>query len=546
MEKEAARSSALRWAASLALLLPVIVLYLCECARGDGRSFTGFIQYDQPSYMADAQAFFDGGFHLFYGNPFSPDPDTPRIYFQADLFVLGALQKVTGWDPGVVYLLFGFFAGLVCIRIAMELYEEVAGLRSPAQWLGLVLFIWGGGILALMGLIDCLVTGGSAATFFPGLFAFDPAAGWWFLNLGRNLIFPTEAYYHALALGLILVTMRRQYRAALALGFLFVLSHPFTGLQFLLIVTVWAGFEAVVLRNRDVPFLFAGTMGCLLVVHLLYYAVFLSLFPEHRVVVAQWALAWNVSAATALGADILVGAAAIWAMRSWTLTRQLFDRPANRLLATWFLVSFILAHHDLFVTAHQPIHFARGYTWAALFLLGSGPIVRLLETAWTQVGAVSRWAVMALILTVGLSDNLAWFGWQATTAVSGNWAEIWSPGGPFALGASDRDLFRWLMRRPEPHTELLVAADPDSTVPYLGTVYTNYRGWYTHLGSTPYAAARRQEVLGFVGSGAVAKGLLGKCLLVINLKSKPAKPPETWGKPIYENEVYSVYLIRFH
>ena len=241
MEKWAQRRGAVRWAASLALFLPVIVFYLCELLRGDGRSFTGFIQYDQPSYMADARAFFSGGFHLFYGNPYSPNPDTPRIYFQIHLLLLGLVQKVTGWDPGVVYVLFGFWAGLVCVRVAMALYEEVAGLRSRADWLELVLFVWGGGILELMGLGYHAVTQGTS--LFKDVFAFDPADGWWFLNLGRNLVYPTEAYYHALALGLILVTLRGNFRAAMALGILLMLSHPFTGLQMLLVVAVWGGYR---------------------------------------------------------------------------------------------------------------------------------------------------------------------------------------------------------------------------------------------------------------------------------------------------------------
>src|ERR1700677_1648254 len=128
MEKDVVRRGAVRWAASLALFLPVILFYLCECWRGDGRRFSGFIQYDQPSYMADARAYFQGGFHLFYGNPYSADPDTPRIYFQIHLLLLGLVQKVTGWDPGFVYVLFGLVAGLACIRVAIALYEDVAGL----------------------------------------------------------------------------------------------------------------------------------------------------------------------------------------------------------------------------------------------------------------------------------------------------------------------------------------------------------------------------------------------------------------------------------
>ena len=108
-----------------------------------GTTFTGFIQYDQPYYMADARKFFDGGFHFLYGNPFSPDPGTPAIYFQIHLFVLGWIEAVTGCDPGVLYVIFGFVAALACVRVALALYEQVGGLGTPTQWVGLVLFIWG-------------------------------------------------------------------------------------------------------------------------------------------------------------------------------------------------------------------------------------------------------------------------------------------------------------------------------------------------------------------------------------------------------------------
>jgi hypothetical protein len=131
------------------------------------------------------------------------------------------------------------------------------------------------------------------------------------------------------------------------------LSHPFTGLQMLLVVTAWAGVESVLLRNRAVPFLFAATMAYLLFLHLLYYVVLLNMFEEHRVIFAQWSLAWTEGALTALGADILVGLLAIWAMR----TRAFFSQPGARLLAVWFVVSIILAHHDLIVPAEAAASF---------------------------------------------------------------------------------------------------------------------------------------------------------------------------------------------
>ena len=141
-----------RWGTSLALFLPVIVLYLCEYLRGDGRSFTGFIQYDQAYYMANAREIFRAAFISFTAIRSVPIRIRRAFIFIFTCWSLALLQHVTGCDPGRLYVIFGFFAGLVCVRVAMALYEQVAGLETVAQKAGLVLFVWGGGVLALTGL----------------------------------------------------------------------------------------------------------------------------------------------------------------------------------------------------------------------------------------------------------------------------------------------------------------------------------------------------------------------------------------------------------
>jgi len=525
MEKDVARHRALRWAACLALFLPVIALYLCAYLRCN---FTGFIQYDQASYMANARAYFHGGFHLFYGNPYSPDPNTPRIYFQIQLLLLGLVQKVTGWDPGVVYVLFGFVAGLICIRVAMALYEDVAGLRTPVDWLGLVLFIWGGGILELMGLGGYLLN-------HSDIFALDPARGWWFLNLGRNLVYPTEAYYHALALGLILVARRGKFRTAIALGILLLLSHPFTGLQMLLVVTIWAGIESMVLKNRAVPFLFAATMAYLVFLHLLYYVILLNMFEEHRVIFAQWSLAWTESMITTFGADILVGLLALWAIRTRALAREVFSQPGARLLAAWFVVSIVLAHHDVFFPPKQPLHFTHGYSWCALFLLGVGPLRGLLGKilAWRPL---IRSAALVLVFSLAFSDNMVWMGLQGTVSED-----------TLRLNNAERELFHWLDQRPEPHTELLVSTNSPVSLTFLAMTYTDYRGWGAHYATTPHALERTGEVDNFFRAGKPALGWSGKTILVILSKSESpnAINESSGGNPIFRNTGYEVYRIDY-
>jgi hypothetical protein len=495
--------------------------------------------------MANARQFFDGGVHFLYGNPFSPDPQTPAIYFQIHLFVLGLAQAITGCDPGVLYVIFGFFAGLVCVRVAMALYEQVAGLGTRAQWAGLVLFIWGGGVLALTGLGFHLFHRSDAQTILTDLFRFDPAQGWWFLNLGRNLVFPTEAYYHALALGAVLMAMRNNFRGALWLAFILSLSHPFTGLQFLLILLAWCGLEMGFLGNRTIPPMFPAMLVCILAFHLGYNVFLLNLFPEHWAQFLQWSIAWGERASAFLPADLLVGFFAFRAMRNWKLAAELFSSPANRLLLTWFVVSLVLVHHDIAVVARQPLHFTRGYTWIPLFLLGVQPLLRMLQNGFSLKSRILRVAALGSVFLIGLSDNLAWFGFHAVAAIAPRWGITGLPEDGFRLSAADRQLYEWLTQRPVPHAELLITPNSDSSLVYLAMVYTDYRGWYSHYALTPFANQRKRELADFFQSGTPPSGWRGRTLLLIVSKDDSHDYGGWVTSPVlYENDGYRVWMIR--
>jgi hypothetical protein len=185
----------IRWLVSLVLFIPIIVLYVFHytVALHGGWIPTGFIQADQLLYMADSRRFFDDGFHLFYCNPCSSSTSPEYIYFQPHFFLLGLVYKITGIDIGTIYVTFGFIMGVTCIRVALALYETVAGLSSIAQRLGLLFFIWGGGVLALTGIAISLVHRESLRDTMKNMFVVDPGNGWWFMNLGRNLVYPIEA-----------------------------------------------------------------------------------------------------------------------------------------------------------------------------------------------------------------------------------------------------------------------------------------------------------------------------------------------------------------
>jgi hypothetical protein len=191
-----------RWLFSLFLFAPVVAFYAAPFV-GAGHAFTGFITYDTPYYMANARAHWaDGTFTLTYGLPFSSDPLTPKIYFQPLILLLGLAEHLTGADPGIVFDAAEMVIALLCMRVIVALYETIVGPPdSAARLIGLVCFAWGGGVVVL-------------ASLLWGRSFEDWARGWWFFNLGRNVILPTEAFYHVLFLGSILLAARRRFAGA--------------------------------------------------------------------------------------------------------------------------------------------------------------------------------------------------------------------------------------------------------------------------------------------------------------------------------------------
>src|ERR1700690_713606 len=179
----------------LLLSLPAWIPLAVTATRAwlQGKVPTAFVQYDLAAYLANARQHFTQGFHLAYANPYG-SYGTPRIYFEPHLLLLGFLQWL-GLSPDAALILFGVAAVAFTSITAGKLYEQWVGWRTPAEKLGFVCFFWGGGLMSLGGALFGLVTHGNLVRSF---FVFDPADGWWMLNFGRNLVAPTEAYYHGL------------------------------------------------------------------------------------------------------------------------------------------------------------------------------------------------------------------------------------------------------------------------------------------------------------------------------------------------------------
>jgi hypothetical protein len=525
------------WLVSLFLFAPALVPYAAHFAFPlPGRQPTGFVDYDLPVYLANAREHFDEGYFRFlYSNPFDPFDTSPGIYVQPMSLALGTIMHLTGMAPNHLLLMFELLAGWVCARVALALYADVVGLSGWARRLGLLCFFWGAGLMAIAGIVYGLASKGVVEH----IFHFDPFNGWWMLNFGRNMVYPTEALYHALFFGCIVCVLRKSYGIAAFLALMLSWSHPYSGIELLLILASWSALELFFVRSGEVPRAFFLAILVLLGLHIGYYLVFLRRFPEHRAMMKRWALPWLLQARTFVPAYALVGPLAAWSFRRLDLARTFFAAGRNRLFLVWFLVAFALANHEFAIEPVQPIHFARGYIWTPLFLMGSSALVGLFTHLRARGGPAIGSVAVGLVVAVLLLDNTPWLGsfaWDAAHRRPGRW-KCWS------VTSDQLALYRW-MSRPENHGALVLTSDPHD-VSFLTAVYTPLRPWFGQTMNTPDFEARQREVAAYLEEGRVVDGWRGKTLLVT--LDGPALMPRwlsgTGARPAYENPTYRVYRV---
>ena len=523
-----------QWAFAALLYLPVALFYIAHYSvphQEPGLLPTGFIQYDQPYYMANARQYVDGSTDgLRYASPFSAQVDPDAIYFQPQTALLGWLWKITGADPGVLFVLFGVVFGLLCVRSCLRLLEHV--LPSNTSWRSLiaVLFLWGGGLLFLVGYGYGLIQGEGIRIGFLGGFRFDPAGGWWFLNLGRNLIYPLEAYYHFLFFTMVLALLRKRFVLATVVAALLALSHPFTGVAALLMILVWAALERWYFRSRELPRWFPLALAATLALTLVYYGPVLMSEPEHKILMAQWKIAWTENAITFVPAYVLVGLLAFGRLRSPQRTIGFLRSPIHRLLAVWVITWFALENHEFAMTPVQPVHFTRGYTWSALFLIGVPFLSKGLTWLRERLGSAIAGAAIGVFTLFFVLDNAVWMAIQTRTNAHAEGAGI-------HLTLDQRELFTWLAKN-APANSLLVANDPMNA--YLALVYTPHRAYYSHNYNTPYAR-QRYPALGDYFNGRITDPLLKQPLLAVVYEGNGPFVFADRGERIYMSGSYAVY-----
>ena len=517
---------------SILLSLPVILFLLHHYFyHSPDLKPTGFTVNENVLYMSYAHQYQDqGSFSLFYSNPFDGDPASPRIYFQPVNFLFVAATKV-GMDPGLCFSLFGLLMTVLCIYIGIRIIRHLLP-GYDKQPLVSTLFIWGGGLTAVAGIAGSLILPGhSYPQWIDGIHLADPANGWWGLNWGRTLFIPLEAYYHFLFLLNIYLILKQKWKAGLLVSLFLSISHPFTGIEYLLIINGWLFFEKILYRNKNIPYWYWAGIAGITLFHAWYYLIYLNSFPEHRQLFSQYSVGWTYSLLIAIPAYCLVGALAFFTAYINKPLKGFLSLPHQRLFLCWALIAFLLSKHEWFIKPMQPIHFTRGYIWAGLFLLSLPGLTWFIS--YLEKSKIKKWGVACLILIL-LSDNILW----TTNILRKKETAEWE-------GHISKDTEKVLafIKTTGSTMDLLIGNAP--LVNYLGNVYTPANTWVSHPFNTPNREERILIMRNFIQNGTRPEEWKGRrVLLIINKKSEPlVVHPSLQLNKVFENDTYTIFTL---
>ncbi len=359
---------------------------------------------------------------------------------------------------------------------------------------------------------------------------FDVGDGWWMLNFGRNLVYPTEAYYHGLFLLATLLLVNRRFGWAVACSALLAASHPFTGLSLVGVLFSYAAVELILgsgAASRGLLF-GSGAVGAALVG---YYLVFLNHFADHKAMQEQWQLEWLYTPWTYVPALYLVGVLALPRLTRWKILKNALADPQTRLFLVWFAVIFALTQHNLVVKPVQPIHFAHGYDWIALFFLAAPGLLQVLNRAVSIRMLPLRVAAIVALLALFLSDNLLWFRSFSDPAVQ-RYA--------ISLSPDEKAVLDWIGHNA--HSSSYVVSS-DQWINYLTPTYTDIRAWSGHDYNTPNAVEKRRDVAEVFSAGKYISA--GAPVYYIPSQGQAWTPP-SGAREVFRNGSFVVWLSGSH
>ncbi|MHC1705947.1 MAG: hypothetical protein AB9842_00355 [Bacteroidales bacterium] len=453
--------------------------------------------------MAAAREYWDNeGFNLLYANPSDPQPDPPEIYFQLPIILLAFMLKITGSDPALIFNLFGLAFAWAGTYLCIRFWRAFCNSWETADKLGLIFLLWGGGLLSVAGFAWSILTGN------PGqrIFIFDPTEGWWFLNWGRNMVLPLEAFYHFLFIGIIWAVYHRRLWLSFIFTALLSLSHPFTGFLALSIYISWLFYQKFFNDNYKVPLSLILLTSGIFIVHLAYYLIWLPLYPSHQQVFMQWKLNWNLSFISAVLAYLPLAIPAVYVLIFKKFSFP--DKAFKNLLVIWIFIAVLLGFNHVFIRGYQPLHFSRGYLWLALFL-GAYPWIRNQLQRILRLKLLLKVSLIVMLTALMLSDNITWF-------LANYKMQRSSP--VMYLSRAQQDIINAVNEHGT--VKSLVIAD-DYRLGYYSIVYTPARAAYSHWANTPDALGKAAMINAFRMDGRRDPSWKGQTIFYIRNTTLP-------------------------
>lgn len=485
---------------------------------------TGFTIDENVLYMSYAHQYLDqDGFSVFYSNPFDGNPDSPKIYFQPVNFLFAACMKL-GMDPGLCFSLFGLIMVVCCIYLGIRILQHLLPEKKQVSLIA-TLFTWGGGLTAFAGLMaSSFLPSHHTTPWIGGIYLADPANGWWGLNWGRTLFIPLEAYYHFLFLLNIYFILKQKWKAATVAALFLSISHPFTGIEFLLIINGWLMIEKLLYRNKDIPYWFWFSVLVITAFHGWYYLIYLNSFPEYKQLFSQYSTGWTYSLAIAAAAYFLVAVLAALNMYLNKPAKKFFSVPNQRLFFCWAIIAFLLSKHEWFMKPIQPIHFTRGYIWVGLFLFALPTLLWLINYLQQK----NRKWVLYIFILLFLSDNVLW----TSNLLRGKNDVEWE-------GHITKDTKEVLDFLKENATNKDLLVGDAALVNYLANVYTSVNVWASHPYNTPNRDQRVLQTKQFLKTWIKPPEWKDRRVIVVLKKATIID----WKSPVaFENGSYEVII----
>jgi hypothetical protein len=128
----------------------------------------------------------------------------------------------------------------------------------------------------------------------------------------------------------------------------------------------------------------------------------------------------------------------------------------------------------------QPIHFAHGYDWTALFFLGAPVLIAILDSILKMPRPLVRSGALTLVLGLFLLDNTAWL---VKIAFNNEYL--------VSLTKDQSEALSWLSQNVRAG-DLVVCQD--GLISYLVSTYTPALSWQGHEHNTPWMDRRHDEV----------------------------------------------------